>query len=113
MSVHASGHRVVYQPLASIVHREFGSSERTEYAIELQRRHQEVFVAKWRERLRTFPSPDPNRALFARTVKRRRRMLFVDDRIPDPALGSGYPRSHRLVTTLAEEGTEVTAFPLH
>lgn len=113
MAVHVAGYRVMYQPLGTIVHREFGSSDRAQSAIDLQLKNQRVFVSKWSKSLSTFLPPDPKNVLAARDFNaRKQRALFIDDRIPDPALGSGYPRSYTLVTSLVAAGYGVTIFPL-
>lgn len=39
-------------------------------------------------------------------------MLVIDDRIPVPEIGCGYPRSLRIVEGLADVGFQVTLFPL-
>ncbi len=40
------------------------------------------------------------------------RILYVDDRVPHPHLGRGYPRSQRIVCGLVELGHAVTLYPL-
>jgi glycosyltransferase involved in cell wall biosynthesis len=44
-------------------------------------------------------------------MRQRRRVLFIDDRVPHPALGSGFPRSYSILSTLAKLGYFVTLFP--
>jgi len=113
MTVHAAGYRVMYQPLGTVIHQEFGSSDRAQSAIDLQLKNQRIFVDKWSNSLSTFLPPEPKSVLAARDFNaRKERALFVDDRIPDPALGSGYPRSYTMVTSLAAAGYGVTLFPL-
>lgn len=41
----------------------------------------------------------------------RKRVLLIDDRVPYPELGSGYPRSARMVHELHEAGWFVTVYP--
>ena len=64
--------------------------------------------------------PDqPQAALFAIRhphpvpVRGQRRLLMIDDRVPYPALGAGYPRAARLVHELHRLGWQVTYFPNH
>lgn len=112
MTLRALGHRVVYQPAAVVIHREFGSSPRAEAALEAQARNRSLFVQKWASTLGDQPAPSPRAVLRARDAGRRRRLLFVDDRVPDPRLGTGYPRANSMVTSLQELGWSITLFPL-
>lgn len=41
-----------------------------------------------------------------------RRILYVEDRVPDPHLGRGYPRSHRIASELVQLGHAVTLYPM-
>ncbi len=41
------------------------------------------------------------------------RVLFVEDRVPYPYLGQGYPRSQPMVQALAAAGHAVTLFPIY
>lgn len=43
--------------------------------------------------------------------RRRPRLLFVDDRVPEPWLGSGFPRSLQILRSLASLGWDVTFQP--
>lgn len=40
------------------------------------------------------------------------KLLVIDDRIPAPELGSGYPRTFAILTCLSELSVQVTYFPL-
>lgn len=112
MAVRANGKRVVYQPAAVIVHHEFGSSPRREAALELQDRNRRVFVDKWASVLQGHEAASHDNVLVARDATRRRRLMFVDDRVPDPRLGCGYPRTYRMLASLRDLGWAVTFFPL-
>ncbi|VVM06589.1 glycosyltransferase [Methylacidimicrobium tartarophylax] len=106
-----SGKRVLYEPEAVVLHWEFGSSD-AEQAIEWMRRHQQVFVERHRPflegrggaRLGPFLAPIPPRA--------RVRLLYIDDRVPRPELGSGYPRANAIVRELVRWGAQVTLLPM-
>lgn len=39
------------------------------------------------------------------------RLLIVDDRVPDPHFGAGFPRAYRLLLSLKELGHEIRFFP--
>jgi GT2 family glycosyltransferase len=112
LAVRANGKRVVYQPAAVMIHHEFGSSPRREAALAAQTKNRRVFVQKWEAILRNQALPSHDNVLQARDASRQRRILFVDDRVPDPRLGRGYPRTLRMLTTLKELGWAVTFFPL-
>jgi GT2 family glycosyltransferase/glycosyltransferase involved in cell wall biosynthesis len=111
MSLWANGLRVVYQPAATIIHHEFGSSPRAQTALDAQARNQGIFVEKWRATLVNHAPASIDQVLAARDASRRPRLLVVDDCVPDPRLGTGYPRAYRLVTSLQELGWSVTFFP--
>jgi hypothetical protein len=39
------------------------------------------------------------------------RILIVDDRVPDPHFGAGFPRAYRLLISLLQLGHQVYFFP--
>ncbi|MDI9896926.1 glycosyltransferase [Rhodococcus sp. IEGM 1381] len=41
-----------------------------------------------------------------------RRILFLDDMVPDPLFGAGYPRAHQIVRTLLDAGHRVEFYPM-
>ncbi|MBE9528503.1 MAG: glycosyltransferase, partial [Proteobacteria bacterium] len=112
MEITRLGYKVVYQPKVSVIHYEFGSSGR-DSAVKLQAENRKKFADKWKSELSTFASPGEKGILKARaTGKSAGRVLFIEDRVPDPALGAGYPRSYRMLTDIAALGYEVTCFPM-
>ncbi len=42
----------------------------------------------------------------------RKRILFIEDRIPHPHLGRGYPRTNMVLSSLADMGCFVTLYPI-
>jgi glycosyltransferase involved in cell wall biosynthesis len=46
------------------------------------------------------------------TTSRQKRILFLDDHVPYPELGVGYPRARRLICNLSDIGYAVTFIPL-
>ncbi len=108
------GLRVVYEPAAAILHLEFGSASGSEEALALQRRNLGKFRARHAAWLRGQRPPAPEHALAASRRLRpgARRVLMIEDRVPKPELGVGYPRSHRLLRELAAAGAEVTLYPM-
>lgn len=111
MRLREAGYKVIYEPAASIVHYEFGSLGSMEQAIRQQQLNRDIFAARWGQVLeREHYSPDVSE-LLARERGEGKRILYVEDCIPDPSLGAGYPRSLRVVETLAQLGYKVTLFP--
>ena len=109
-----SGRRIVYDPNTVILHYEFASSKSTEAAIQLQIDHRNIFLQKNAEKLKAHYSPSEANILLARSAagKPNHRVLFIDDRVPHPHLGSGYPRSRDMLLSLVEMGCDVTLYPL-
>lgn len=96
---HKLSRRVLYEPRSVIRHAESASSK-AELRTFLFRKHQTYFSAKWGTELRTYlpPRSSITEALF-RARNASARVLIIDDRFPDAALGSGFGR----FTRLAEE----------
>jgi GT2 family glycosyltransferase len=107
------GHRVVYDPDATIIHYEFGSSTQSGDALRLQAANHAIFAAQHREWLdKQFPA-SPLNLLAARTARTEAlRILVLEDRVPKVELGTGYPRANRLLHEMVEAGAEVTLFPM-
>src|SRR5262249_50336322 len=107
-----NGFRVVYEPSAVVLHYEFASSKPST-ATDLQAQHQRLFAKKHARLLQTHLKADVESVLEARMCPaagplRRTRMLFIDDRVPHPWLGSGFPRARTLLLTLRKEGFFIT-----
>ena len=114
LQLKAMGYATVYEPTAMIRHFEFGSSLDEADPVALQLRNREKLVEKYREELKEYPERAPGNFLSARTAPPGRpRLLYIDDRVPHPELGSGYPRAHAIVHMLVELGFEVTLIPLN
>jgi GT2 family glycosyltransferase len=112
MRLRAAGYRVIYEPNAVVDHYEFGSAVKLEAALELQRAHQELFVTRHREALQSGHWPADASPLVARARGADRRVLVIDDRVPYPSLGAGYPRAAEILRTLAADGWFVTFYPV-
>jgi len=104
------GYKVVFQPNVVVFHYESmsGSYEKATVLMEANR---SKFIAK-RKDLRDKLHPSPNNVLIARDIRQGNRILVLDDRVPVPYLGSGYPRAYCMLKFLAELGYKVTFFPL-
>lgn len=106
------GKRVVYDPDVVVIHHESASSGSLEAVLNLQASHQGVFAARHRDWLQQ--QPKPMNTLFARSHLRKGalRILLLDDRVPHVTLGSGFPRSNRILHHLVAMGHQVTFYPL-
>jgi GT2 family glycosyltransferase len=109
-----AGMRVVFEPAAAILHFEFGSADSSTEALALQQRNLATFRARHAAWLRGQAPPAPGNLLRAsrRLQAGARRILMIEDRVPNPELGAGYPRSHRILHELTTEGAVVTFFPM-
>lgn len=109
-----AGHTVVYDPRVTVRHFEFASDSGSGRAIELQTAHREVFVLRHPDFLAMRPAPSPRAVLVARQrlPAGALRVLFIDDRVPFPAMGQGYPRALHFVQAIAAGGHFVTHYPL-
>ncbi|MHB1130995.1 MAG: glycosyltransferase [Chloroflexota bacterium] len=112
LSIWAAGYKVVYQPRCTLLHIEGGSSVATR-AIALQIANREKMVAKWRNELATRGAASEGNMLVARERRRGRRVLVIDDYLPNPGLGQGMPRASALLRCLAELGYVATFLPVH
>jgi GT2 family glycosyltransferase len=104
--------RVVYEPRATIVHFEYGSSD-SAFAATLTARNCQMFRFKHGDYLAGRLAPDPKNELRARYARApRMHVLFIDDRIPHLDQGSGYPRANAIVNAMTRMGAAVTVFPM-
>ncbi len=109
-----AGQRIVFDPKVRVKHFEFASDEGSGRAIELQTRNRAHFVERHPAFLARRPWPGAEAVLTARQRLREgaRRVLFVDDRVPLPWLGQGYPRAASFVAAIVDSGHFVTHYPL-
>ncbi len=109
-----AGLRVVCEPAAAILHFEFGSAGSPTEALALQQRNLAIFRDRHAAWLRGQAPPAPGNVLRASRRLRAgaRRILMIEDRVPNPELGAGYPRSQRILRELTAEGAVVTFFPM-
>jgi O-antigen biosynthesis protein len=106
------GLRVVYEPEAAVLHYEFASSTSSSNAIALQAAHQEVFARRHSAALQRHYVASLDHVLPARSRAADKRILFIDDRVPHPWLGSGFPRARTMLLALRRRGYFVTLFPM-
>jgi GT2 family glycosyltransferase len=107
------GYRVIYDPRAVVWHFEFASSKRSEDALRLQRERRTLIVRKHSDLISQKLAPAPAHVLLNRSPKHleRRRVLWIDERIPHSRYGAGYPRAREIVTCLDESECDVTLYP--
>jgi len=106
------GLRIVYTPNAEITHYEFASSGGLEGASKLQAAHRDVLCAKHGDYLGKQFANDGSKLLLARTRNDFPNILVIDDRVPYPSLGAGYPRCSNLLNELSEMELNVSFYPL-
>ncbi|MFA6253931.1 MAG: glycosyltransferase [Candidatus Paceibacterota bacterium] len=105
------GYKVIYQPLASVIHYEFTSHGKSS-ATELQKRNGQLFRTKWQEYLNFKYPADLKNTLWARDNQNfKSRVLIIDDRLPNAKLGAGYPRARAILDILLEQKRFVTFLP--
>jgi GT2 family glycosyltransferase/glycosyltransferase involved in cell wall biosynthesis len=114
MRLWENGLRTVYEPAAVILHYEFGSAAPAT-ALELQAEHQKIFAQRHSSALQQHHTSDTS-VLAARTHlrggKTSRHVLVLDDRVPHPCLGSGYPRARTMLVAMQRLGCVITFYPM-
>jgi GT2 family glycosyltransferase/glycosyltransferase involved in cell wall biosynthesis len=105
-----AGSRVIYTPFAAATHVEFASSVSSGHARRLQQERHAMFVSRHREWLAAQPSRTDAGVPVA-TRAGQPRALIVDDLLPHPALGAGFPRAAAIVAALRKFGWQVMVYP--
>jgi len=111
MRIWDADYRVAYQPMAVATHIEFASSS-FESASRLMEKQRLIFLAKHGKALERRPGPSENALIRARDRKSRPTILVIDDCVPKPEEGSGYPRMFLMLKSMASLGYRVTLLPL-
>ena len=106
------GLRIVYVPSSQITHYEFASCGGMENAQKLQVRHREVLCTKHADYLAKQFTNDYSKVLHARTRNNFPNILIIDDRVPHPSLGSGYPRCSSMLFELSKMDLNISFYPL-
>jgi len=106
------GQRIVYVPTSQITHYEFASSGGMEAAQKLQTEHRKVLCAKHADFLEKRLKNDGSSVLRARICNDFPNVLVIDDRVPHPSLGSGYPRCSNLLWELSKMDFNIGLYPL-
>ncbi|WP_243443804.1 glycosyltransferase [Asaia prunellae] len=107
-----SGKRIVYDPSVMVEHLEYGSSGTAGSQAQMIINHR-IFGRQHQDYLRKQMPAHLHNAVLARSHRStRRKILFIEDRIPLRSLGSGYVRSNDLVWAMSALGFQVTVFPV-
>jgi GT2 family glycosyltransferase/glycosyltransferase involved in cell wall biosynthesis len=111
MRIREAGLRIAYEPKVRLSHFEFGSSTTSKSALELQAAHHRIFLGRHAEVLQRDHRPRGSSPLLARMRGAYRgRVLIIDDQIPYPELGAGYPRALDIVRAACQAGWFVTYY---
>ena len=114
-----SGRPVIYEPSCRLNHVEFASSQKgKEEAVKLMQTNRIKLEQKHHAWLQDQPTWQNHQDLNSirsclRSNAYPARILWVDDRNPDPSFGAGYGRMNDLITTLADLGCFITIFATH
>jgi GT2 family glycosyltransferase len=111
MRLRYAGHRIVYDPRVEVLHYEFGSS-REQASTQMRQNHTLFYERHWRV-LAKHHLPPASSVLNARMSDRRRpRVLVIEDLVPFPSHGAGFPRSFRFLKALHAAGCFITYYPV-
>ena len=106
------GFRVIYEPSVQIIHYEFASTGGLQKAKLLQAKHQKDFCSKHIAYLKTQYRNISRNIDHARFATQYPNVLIIDDRVPHPDLGAGYPRCSDILVELSKMPINVTFYPL-
>ncbi|GBR67135.1 glycosyltransferase [Gluconobacter kanchanaburiensis] len=108
-----AGMRIVYDPGVAIEHLEFGSSGAAGSHALIQG-NLKTFARLQQDFLRYQQPAHIRNAVLGREhrISQRKRILFIEDRLPLRRLGSGYVRSNDIIREMTALGYQVTVFPI-
>lgn len=114
LSIRALGYRVLYAPRSRLRHYEGGSSDPA-FRVFLHRYQVRRFRDRWGRVLQELEPANPASAAAVRRAVFRargypRRLLVIDDRLPDPTIGSGFGRMWDAVVELSQAGYAVSVW---
>ncbi len=114
LAIRARGGRVLYQPRSVVIHHESQSAADAKTFLILRGRR--ILRAKWGRELerRAEARPWEPRALELAVHRARgnpRRILIIDDRLPDPGSGGGLGRALDAIRELSAAGCAVSLYP--
>ena len=112
MRIREAGLRIGYEPRVLLSHFEFGSATTSKAALALQQEHHTLFRDRHAATLAAAHHAPGTAPLLARMRgDYRGRVLIVDDQIPYPQMGAGYPRALDIVRAVHNAGWFVTFYP--
>jgi GT2 family glycosyltransferase/tetratricopeptide (TPR) repeat protein len=114
MRIRRAGYRIIYDPRIEVMHYEFASAAHPDEGFSLMRRNHTLFVDRhWRTLMKHhFPPDSP--VLHARACDRHRpRLLVIEDLVPFPSNGAGFPRASRLLKALHSAGCFITYYSVN
>lgn len=112
LRIEEAGFRIVYDPTVMVEHLEFGSSGTARSQAMIKANHR-LFGETHKTFLRHQLPAHVRNAILGREARGQRcRVLYLEDRIPLPRLGSGYVRSFDVVGAMSALGYQVTVFPV-
>ena len=105
------GTPVMYVPGVTLFH--YGLARSGSLAAEetIRETNRLNFVIKWGRLLASKYQTSDAQVLAARDLRPGPSVLFIEDRIPAPPQGAGFPRSFQIIRFLAELGYRVTVLP--
>jgi O-antigen biosynthesis protein len=105
----SAGLSVVYQPRAAAIHCEFGSTS-PDASADLQRGRRPIFVSTHARWLSSQHERHADQHAARSQPHGRPCVLVVDDAVPDPRKGAGFPRAAALLETLEDLGYRITLY---
>ena len=113
VQIHRLGFRIVYDPDVVMVHYEFGTGDRAEIDGLLEK-NIKIFCDRNRDYLKSKLHRENVNILSARSsTPDEKRILFIEDYIPQRSIGAGFPRSNDIIRTMVcDLGLHVTVYPV-
>ncbi|QOF95288.1 glycosyltransferase [Novacetimonas hansenii] len=113
VQIRQRGFEIVYDPDVVVLHYEFGSGRQDDIDACLGRNIGKFFH-KNRDYVEGKYRRDESNLLKARFAESgNRRVLFIEDYLPQRAIGAGFPRSNDIVRTMVDMlGAHVTVYPI-
>ncbi|RBM06010.1 glycosyltransferase [Novacetimonas cocois] len=113
VQIRERGYDIVYDPDVVILHYEFGSGNQGNIDAVIGRNIGKFFH-KNREYVATRYEKTGQNLIRARSSRReQKRVLFIEDYLPQPHIGAGFPRSNDIVHAMVDGlGLHVTVYPI-
>lgn len=105
------GYKVLYHPGVTVFHHEYAGSGNGARARRYMAQNRELLFRKWKPVLEKRAALSQINLLQVRDLRPGPAILYLDDRIPYPCQGSGFPRAFQILVDLVELGCRVTVLP--